>query len=117
MITNNTIVTSVKVPRTMHDKLIQAVVMQNYGLRGKTKWVIEAITDFLSKPEQFFSEQADYAREMRDLDVVLSLRLPDTIMRSLEDAVIIVRKYYPAMEGVKSNIVRAAILQKLVRSD
>ena len=112
----NTITTSIKIAKSIHDQLIQAVISQSYQMRGKTKWIIDATEDFLNQDEQQIAELADIASEMSELNVVVSMRLPESIMQKIEKAVIVIRKYFPAMEGVKSNIIRASIIQKLLRS-
>lgn len=105
--------TSIKIPTTLHNKLLQAVVAEGYGMRGKSKWVTEAIENFLVLPNH--RELVDIASEMEDLAVVMSLRLPEALALRLEDAMIEVRKSYPSMEGVKSNIIRASIIQRMIR--
>ena len=52
---------------------------------------------------------------MENLNEILSLRLPFTLMKRLDSAVIETRKQFPAMEGVKSNLIRAGIVQALIR--
>ena len=41
--------------------------------------------------------------------------LPDELMFRIDRAIIEVRRQYPAMEGVKSNLIRASIMQRLIR--
>ncbi len=38
-------------------------------------------------------------------------------MKKLDQAIIKVRRQYPAMEGVKSNLIRASIMQRLIRDN
>ena len=47
---------------------------------------------------------------------VISIRLPDVLMTKMDKAIIEVRRHYPAMEGVKSNLIRASIMQRLIRN-
>ena len=52
---------------------------------------------------------------MDQLTDIVSIRLPEKLMQRIEYAVIQVRKQYPSIEGVKSNLIRASIVQRLLR--
>ncbi|MGE3919342.1 MAG: hypothetical protein AB7F64_00105 [Gammaproteobacteria bacterium] len=116
MMLQDTIMTSVKIPKTIHTQLLHAVVAQGYGMRGKSKWVTQAVDELLALPSSTLADLVDIAAEMTDLTEVLTIRLPASIVERLEKSVILVRTVYPAMEGVKSNIIRSAILQRLLRN-
>lgn len=108
------IMTSIKVPKKLHYKLQQRVVSDGYGMRGKSAWIIEAIESFLQLPD--FPELVDIADDMADqLTEMMSIRLSDVLMGKIEKAIVQVRRHYPAMEGVKSNVIRASIMQRLLR--
>ena len=49
------------------------------------------------------------------LSEVVSISVSDELMDKLDRAVISVRREYPGMEGVKSNLIRASIMQRLIR--
>ena len=76
----------------------------------------------LLKQSRYFYELPDYpalvdiADDMdNQLTEIVSIRLPESLMIKIEQAIIEVRRHYPAMEGVKSNVVRASIMQRLLR--
>src|SRR5262245_59142993 len=92
------ILTSIKISKSIHQQLIQAVVISGYGLRGKTKWIIDAIETFLKMSPNNFAELVDIASEITELSEVISIRLPAAVMRQIEEAVIIVRKIFPSCE-------------------
>lgn len=106
-------VTSIKINKQAHQELIKKVVDDGYGLRGKSKWIAEAITNFLSL--QDYVEFVDLANDVEGMNEVTSFRLSEEITRKLDDAVVGVRMQFPAMEGVRSKIIRASILQRLIR--
>ena len=108
-----TIITSVKIPKSLELLLNIAVIDEGYGMRGKTRWVISAIDNFVKLPN--YVELVDIANDIESLDTTMSIRINDEIIKALDNAVIDVRRHYPAMEGVQSNIIRASILQKLIR--
>lgn len=108
------IMTSIKVQKLLHYKMQQHIIRDGYGMRGKSKWIMEAIEDFLQLPD--YPSLTDIAVEMEQLTEIVSIRMPDELMSKLDHAIIKVRRQYPAMEGVKSNLIRASIMQRLIRA-
>lgn len=108
-----TAITSVKLQKNLHHKLQQSVINDEYGMRGKNKWILEAIESFLNLPD--YPHFVDLADQTAPLTEMISLRLSELLIRKLDAAVIHVRRQYPAMEGVKSNLIRASIMQRLIR--
>lgn len=106
--------TSIKLQKVLHHKMQQQIIGDGYGMRGKSKWIIEAIENFLQLPD--YPDLVDIAGDMEQLSEIVSIRLPDNLMSKLDKAVIDVRREYPAMEGVKSNLIRASIMQRLIRA-
>ena len=106
--------TSLKLQKVLHRKMQQQIIGDGYGMRGKSKWIIEAIEDFLQIPD--YPALVDIAGDMEQLSEIVSIRLPDNLMSRLDKAVIDVRREFPAMEGVKSNLIRASIMQRLIRA-
>lgn len=107
--------TSIKLQKKLHHKLQQRVIGDGYGMRGKSHWIIEAVETFLQLPD--YPSLVDIADNMDDnLTDMVSIRLPESLMTKIEKAIITVRRDYPAMEGVKSNVIRASIMQRLLRS-
>lgn len=113
--TKRKMITSVKLPSSIEKKMLERVVGDGYKLRGKSKWIIEAIEAFLEMPE--YHDLVDIAQDIDQLDTTVSIRIPEQLMDQLDKAITEVRKHYPNMEGVKSNIIRASILQKLIQKN
>lgn len=109
----NKIMTSIKLQKLLHYKMQQRIISDGYGMRGKSKWIIEAIERFLEIPD--YPTLVDIADDMDQLSEIVSIRLPESLMFKIEQAIIKVRRHYPSMEGVKSNVVRASIMQRLLR--
>lgn len=107
------IMTSIKLQKKLHFRLQQRIISDGYGMRGKSKWMIEAIESFLTLPD--YPTLVDIADDMDDLSDIVSIRLPEPLMLKIEHAIIEVRRHFPAMEGVKSNLIRASIIQRLIR--
>lgn len=102
-----------KLPQSVHQTLLEQIIKDGYGMRGKSRWVQEAIERFLQV--QNYPELVDIATEMNEMTTVISARVSHQLILSLEEAVITIRRVYPTMEGVKSGLIRASIIQRLIR--
>lgn len=111
-----TTTTSIKIPKELEQAVLKSVVECGYGLHGKCKWMVEAIEELFDLPNM--AELVDVASimEMDSTPKTMSIRLPIEISNRVEDGIIKVRKEFPGMEGVKGNILRASIIQKLIRN-
>lgn len=105
--------TSLKLQKKLHLRLQQRIIEDGYGMRGKSKWIIEAIEDLLSLSD--YPTLVDIAEDMDHLTDMLSIRVPETLIIRIEKAIVHIRKQYPTIEGVKSNLIRASILQRLLK--
>lgn len=94
----------------VHERMLK----EGYSLREKSRWIAEAIEDFLKlEGYQSLVETADLVSDFSSVRTE-SLYITSEIEDSLEQAIINVRKEYPALEGVKSLIVRASITRRLL---
>jgi hypothetical protein len=107
------VMTSLKLQKNLHRRLQQRIIEDGYGMRGKSKWIIESIEALLTLSD--YPTLVDIADDMDHLSDMVSIRLPEGLMLRLEQAVVHVRKQYPTIEGVKSNLIRASIIQRLLR--
>lgn len=107
------VMTSIKLQKNLHRKLLQQIIQDGYGMRGKSKWIIESIESLLVISD--YPTLVDIAEDMDQLSDMVSIRVPEGLMLRIEQAVINVRKQYPTIEGVKSNLIRASIMQRLLR--
>ena len=107
------LMTSIKLQKKLHRKLQQQIIEDGYGMRGKSKWIIESIESLLQLID--YPTLVDIANDMDQLSDIVSIRIPEDLMLRIEQAIIKVRKQYPAIEGVKSNLIRASIIQRLLR--
>lgn len=105
--------TSLKLQKKLHYRLQQRIIEDGYGMRGKSQWITEAIEFFLQLAD--FPTLVDIADELDQLSDIVSIRLPEELMLRIEQAIVQVRKQYPIIEGVKSNLIRASIIQRLLR--
>ncbi|CAM4430604.1 MAG: hypothetical protein LEGION0398_MBIBDBAK_01344 [Legionellaceae bacterium] len=110
---NKSYSSSIKMNKQAHIELNKKVISDGYGMRGKSKWITEAIATFLSLPD--YIEFVNLANDDEGMDDVIAFRLSNELVRKLDAAIVSVRTEYPAMEGVRSKIIRASILQRLIR--
>ncbi len=110
---NSNYKTIVMVPKKMKEDLLIRVIKDGYGARGKAKWISKAINKFLSLEN--YSNYVEISEDMGKLDaketVDISVELKAVLDKSVEN----VRKIKPLMEGAKSKIIRAALIQGLIR--
>lgn len=102
------------IPKNLQRDLCARVISDGYGLRGKSKWVSEAISRLLEIAN--YPELVSYSDEMQDFDKVENVVIDHATKSDLDQAIIAVRTKYPTIEGVKSRIVRTSILQRLLRT-
>lgn len=93
-------------------EIVERMLKEGYSLREKSKWVSESIEDFLKLKE--YQNLVEIAELVSDFANMETIYIPLDLEEKLEDAIIVVRKEYPALEGVKSLIIRASIVRRLV---
>jgi len=108
-----TYVTCIKLQKQLHHRLKQQIINDGYGMRGKSKWIVESIELLLKLSD--YPSLVDLADDMEQLSDMLSIRMPETLVLRIDNAVIQIRRQYPTIEGVKSNLIRASIIQRLLR--
>lgn len=94
--------------KEIHTKMLD----EGYSLREKSKWISEAIEDFLTLKE--YQSLVEMAELVNDFTKNETIYITPDIEDKLDEAIIKVRTQYPALEGVKSLIVRASIIRRLV---
>lgn len=92
----------------------QQIASDNYGLRGKSKWVSEAIHNFLKT--KHYCDMVNLGDELHGFEKNESITLDQSTKILLDEAVLAIRTKYPLLEGVQSRIIRTSILQRLLQS-
>lgn len=106
--------TTVRLPNSTRQEMMEVIIKSGYGMRGKSKWLSEAIHQLLSINN--YHEFVDIGNEMEGLSDIESFYITEELKAQLDQALVIVRTYYPAMEGVQSCIIRTSIIQRLIRA-
>ena len=110
---NPTLTITFKIPGTLNQKLDENIISDGYGMRGKSKWVREAIEKLFTYPD--FPELVSLSDDIENSNHSISVRFPKTLLIELDKMVIAVRREYPELEGVRSRIIRTAIIQRFFR--
>ena len=105
---------SFAVPLSMKTEIRDRVIKGGYGLRGKSLWISEAVEKLLSIKD--YPELISYNDEMHGFDEIETVVVEYKLKLDIDKAVIQVRRKYPTLEGVKSRILRTAIMQRILRS-
>lgn len=108
---------SFKVPASLEMEMHKKLVSEGYGLRGKSKWICDAICKFLTfSDKDFVLDCIELSEELENLDKSISFRPTETVDNLLDQWIINVRMKMPAIEGLKSKIIRTAIIHNLLGS-
>lgn len=99
-------------PKRLYDEFREELIRNKYSMRSKSVWVCEAIVSLQHKSS--FEEMVKLNDEMHGLDKAETISLDLETKEALDKAIIKVRVKYPEIDGVKSRIIRTAILQRLL---
>lgn len=102
------------VPTNLQNDLRERIIKDGYGLRGKSKWVSEAIDRLLNCEN--FPELVRINDEMHGFEKAETIVIEYPLKVRLDNAIITIRQEFLTLEGIKSRIVRTAILQRLLRN-
>jgi metal-responsive CopG/Arc/MetJ family transcriptional regulator len=103
---------SVILPKNAVKEIRERMLDEGYSLREKSKWISEAIENFLQLKN--FQSLVEIAELVNDFTKTETIYIPDYLEEKIEEAIIKVRKQYPTLEGVKSLIIRASIIRRLI---
>lgn len=101
------------VPEQLQSELRLRVAKDGYGLRGKSKWVAEALEYLLAMND--FAKLVHYSEELHGFEKVETIVISTALKQALDSAILVTRQQFPTLEGVQSAIVRTAIMQRLLR--
>lgn len=102
------------VPEVLYQELREQMTKDQYGLRGKSKWVAEAVEQLVEL--ESYPELVNLSENMQSYSKVETISVDASVKQLLEEAVVRIRRDYPLLEGVQSCVIRTAIMQRLLRS-
>lgn len=101
-------------PHRLQKEFKERILQDGYDMKGKSRWVSEAIENLLDNHE--FCELVQINDIMKGFEKLESVVIPKELKIKLDHSIVDVRKQFPAIEGVQSRIVRTAIVQRLLRN-
>ncbi|MFW2535212.1 hypothetical protein [Legionella sp. 28fT52] len=101
------------VPDAVLNDIKEKMISQGYDLKGKSKWISEAVQDLLEITN--YTELVNISDQMQGFQKLDSVSVDSDLKQKLEEAIIEVRMKFPTIEGVQSKIIRTAIVQRLLR--
>lgn len=99
-------------PRNTKQEIRERMLKEKYGLREKSKWISEAIEYFLKLKD--FPDLVKTAQRMSNLKDVETIYITQELDDKMNEAILEVKKKFINIEGVKSLIVRASIVRRLL---
>ena len=101
------------VPEAILVDVRENMISQGYDLKGKSKWVSEAVHSLLETTN--FSELVNINDQMQGFEKLDSITVAPELKAKLDNAIVEIRRNFPLIEGVQSKILRTAIVQRLLR--
>lgn len=102
------------VQESLQQELKQQVISDGYGMRGKSRWITEAIERLLQLED--YPSLVHLSNEMKGFPKTETIMVTREVKQLLDQAIHTIRTQHPLFEGVQSSIIRTSILQRLLRS-
>jgi len=100
--------TTIKLGTELAIELEAAIRAEGYGVLEKSRWVAEALTDFIAQRGAKLWDVGT-GDHIEGYEGRLTLTLPEAASDALEQAVAAIRRISPLEEGIRSAVVRTAI--------
>ena len=103
--------TTYRLPSELRESMLKSVARE-YGKKGKSRWIKEAIADLIVKDAGLSSVGLGEDYENYDAsDVVV---MDSATFENLQTAMTTIRRQDPLFQGVQSAVIRAAIRLRLI---
>jgi hypothetical protein len=106
---------SFKVGELLPSEVRAAAIVEGYGPKGLSRWVSEAIVEFV-KDLRARMWEVGTGDNVEGFNRVFKLQLSEAAEDAIERAVAVIRGVTPNEEGVRSAVVRSAIRDRLTSS-
>lgn len=105
---------TVRFSKRLKAEMQHAIVDSNYGLHGKSRWLAEAIKNFLTQPNYLDWVEHGVSVNQADLTEVEAFYLHEETLKTIKQSLFDIRVKYPLFEGVQSALIRACIIYRLM---
>ncbi|MBX3710243.1 MAG: hypothetical protein KF702_10960 [Gammaproteobacteria bacterium] len=105
---------TVRFSKRLKSEMLNALIKSGYGLRSKSKWLVEAIQLFLKQPNFVELSEQGIDINQAELTEVEAFYLDSNTIENVKKASIDIRKQHPLFEGVQSALIRSAVIYRLM---
>lgn len=103
-----------KISESMQMELRRRVIDDGYGMRGKSRWVAEALENLMKIDN--FVDFVHLSEDMRNFTKTETVFVDRELREKTDKAILAIRMKYPMLEGVRSCLARTSIIQRLFRN-
>ncbi len=105
---------TVRFSKRLKAEMLGALFKSKYNLRGKSKWLGEAIEIFLLQPNFVELSEQGISMNQAELTEVEAFYISTDLIKKMKNASIEIRVQYPLFEGVQSALIRSAVIYRLM---
>jgi predicted DNA-binding protein len=105
--------TTYRLPADLRQSMLESVAKE-YGKKGKSRWIKEAIAELIAKDAALASVGLGEDYETHDASDVLVMDC--AALEQLQTAMTTIRRQDPLFAGVQSAVIRAAIRMRLINA-
>lgn len=106
---------TVRFSKRLRSEMLNALINSGYGLRGKSKWLIEAIQLFLQQSNFVELSEQGIDINQAELSDIEAFYINADIIEEIKKASIEIRSIHPLFIGVQSALIRSAVIYRLMR--
>ncbi|MBA3662295.1 MAG: hypothetical protein H0W64_11225 [Gammaproteobacteria bacterium] len=105
---------TVRFPKRLKIEMQASLIKSGYGLRGKSRWLKDAISTFLLQPDFVDYVEQGIDINLAELSEIEAFYLDQETIQNVKNAFFSIRVKYPLFEGVQSAIIRAAVIYHIM---
>lgn len=105
---------TVRFSKRLKTEMLGALFKSGYGLRGKSRWVGEALQLFLTQKNFVELSEQGIDVNQAELTEVEAFYVDTEVIQRIKNASIEIRTKHPLFEGVQSSLIRAAVIYRLM---
>ena len=108
---------TIRFSANMREAMRQHMLDAGYHLHGKSQWLVDSVKDFVTLPNYTELVEHGVSVNQGELCHVEAFYLSNDVEQLLQKAILAVRIENPLLEGVRSAIVRASVVHRLMSEE